>query len=518
MKTCVTEPRIAGASDPLTVFASRPMLVLLALTLVALAARAVQFGNPVIQIDDQFYLLVGDRMWHGALPYVDIWDRKPIGLFLIYWAIRALPGDGVIASQLVATAFAIATAFVIWRIARRIADPRGALAAAIVYLLFLGMFGGDGGQSPVFYNLFVALAALCVIRAIERASFDTAASGWVALATTLMGVAMQVKYTAMFEGAYFGLAMMWRMQRQGLGAPRILFNAAIWLLLALLPTALGWLAYWSIGQGGAFAYANFASIFLREREGAMIVLGRLLGTIGKLVPLLIAVALAGRPPPSLGQGYQADGPAEWRFIIGWAVAAVLGYLVFGSYFDHYTLPLLVPLSICAAPAFGRDGAVLAILWRSRRYAVPFAAFVMLFGIGITIGTIDRNRRVRGHGVAIDQMAAFIRPRLTNCLFVYDGEPALYRLTGSCLPTRWVFPDHLNSKREKDAVGVDTLAETQRIMAGRPSIVVSAERPETKMNWATWNFMEAVLKRDYVPLREWRIGNGFRVVYGRKPGT
>ena len=61
-----------------------------------IAARAQTFGNPVIGYDEQVYLLVGDRMIHGAIPFVDIFDRKPIGLFLIYGAIRLLGGEGTL--------------------------------------------------------------------------------------------------------------------------------------------------------------------------------------------------------------------------------------------------------------------------------------------------------------------------------------------------------------------------------------------------------------------------------------
>lgn len=46
--------------------------IVLALLAVALITRAGRIGDPAIQMDEQFYLLVADRMWHGALPYVDI--------------------------------------------------------------------------------------------------------------------------------------------------------------------------------------------------------------------------------------------------------------------------------------------------------------------------------------------------------------------------------------------------------------------------------------------------------------
>ena len=100
--------------------------------LLALLIRSPQFGNPVIQVDEQFYLLVGDRMWHGALPFVDVWDRKPWGLFALYAAIRLLGGEGIIQYQVVATLFAAATAWMIWRLARRVAPDRGAIFAGVI--------------------------------------------------------------------------------------------------------------------------------------------------------------------------------------------------------------------------------------------------------------------------------------------------------------------------------------------------------------------------------------------------
>ena len=139
----------------------------MALFAVAVLTRAGRIGDPTIHVDEQFYLLVADRMWHGALPYVDIWDRKPILLFLIYAALRPFSPDGIVAYQTGALLFATATAFFIVLIASRFANQIGALLAGIAYLLYLPVLGGAGGQSPVFYNLFMAIGAWEVIRAGE---------------------------------------------------------------------------------------------------------------------------------------------------------------------------------------------------------------------------------------------------------------------------------------------------------------------------------------------------------------
>ena len=145
-------------------------LVPVLLMLLAVAARAQTFGNPVLGYDEQFYLLVGDRMLHGAIPFVDIFDRKPIGLFLIYAGIRLLGGEGTLQYELVALLVAWSTAVLVWRFARRLTAAPGALAAAAAYLIWLDFMEGEGGQAPVFFNLPMIGAALLVERQIRARS------------------------------------------------------------------------------------------------------------------------------------------------------------------------------------------------------------------------------------------------------------------------------------------------------------------------------------------------------------
>ena len=140
------------------------------IALCALALRWNALGDPNYQIDETFYLLVGDAMHHGALPYVDIWDRKPPGLFAIYWLAAAAP-DPVLGYQLLALLSATLTAWLVRAIAAGLAGPRAGLLAALAYLAMLQPLLGGGGQSPVFYNLPIAAAAALAMRRIlvERA-------------------------------------------------------------------------------------------------------------------------------------------------------------------------------------------------------------------------------------------------------------------------------------------------------------------------------------------------------------
>ncbi|SUK11932.1 Uncharacterised protein [Sphingomonas paucimobilis] len=219
--------------------------VLLLLTLVALVARARTFGNPVIGFDEQFYLLVGDRMLHGALPYVDIFDRKPIGLFLLYAGARALGGDGFLAYKLVATGFVIATAYGVHRVARRFASPIGAVVAAILYILWLNLMEGEGGQSPVFYNVLMLVAAGAVLRAVQERG-GLCVQGAVAMAA--IGIALQIKYSVLPEGVAFGCILLWHGWRTRVPMARLAGVALGWIALALLPTLVAYGVYAAMGM------------------------------------------------------------------------------------------------------------------------------------------------------------------------------------------------------------------------------------------------------------------------------
>ncbi|NYT42207.1 glycosyltransferase family 39 protein [Sphingomonas sp. R-74633] len=498
--------RLAAATR---VWATNPALLAALLLIVAIAARSAQFGNPVVQVDDEFYLLTGDRMLHGALPYVDIWDRKPVGLFLIYAAIRLLGGAGVLQYQLVATLFAVATGFVIARIARNLAGPHGAAAAGVVYILYLGMFGGEGGQSPVFYNLFVALAVWAMTDIARRPGFGRRAFAMGLAAMLLVGVAMQVKYTALFEGMFFGLALLWFGWQRGVGRVALAAMAGAWIAAALLPTLAAWGYYAAIGHGDAFVQANFVSILDRTSDGVGITLKRLGWIALCLAPLGIAAWLGRGLARPVGEDVR-------RFLQGWAIAAIGGVLIFGTYFDHYALPLIAPLCVLAAAWFGDAEAGVVLASANVRLRIPAGVALMALVTGLSLLLINDNRRDRGWGPQVERMADFIRPQLRDCLYVFDGEPSLYQLTGSCLPTRWPFPSHLSLSRESQAIGTDPVAEIRRIMAAKPEFVVASTRPDPDLNPRALDYMTALLARDYVPALEVPVGSRSRIVYRRRP--
>lgn len=459
---------------------ARPWAIFALLLLVAALLRCCDFGDPVIHVDEQYYLLVGDRLLHGAVPYVDVWDRKPIGLFLLFAAIRLLPGDGILAYQLVATIFVAATAWTVDRAAMRLgASRRAALAAAIGYILWVSLLNGRGGQSPVYYNLPIAIAALLTLRLPDLAAArDTAAIWRNALAACLLaGLAIQCKYTPAFEGAFFGLAHLWFLHRAGARWPGSILAAVIWALVGLAPTlaAIGWYAALGPAALNAFWFANVTSITLRPPYPLDQVAMRLLGIVAQLSPLIVASAIAWRWRPRAGAA-----ASRVLLAFGWLLAATLGFLSIGTFFDHYGLPLVAPLLVAASPALSRS---------SRLLIASLGLAAMLFVIKL----VQRPDDAPGARA----VAALVKANSgDDCPWVAIGDTITYRLADACLPTAYAFPNLLIYNTEQGATGIDEAAEVRRILAARPPVIVTSSRRLSIWNPASLFAVKATLARDY----------------------
>jgi len=482
-------PRLNGT--PVWMRGWRLALLLLVVTLLA---RAQTFGNPVIEFDEQFYRLVGERMLHGALPFVDIWDRKPIGLFLLYAFAALVGGAHALSYQLLAALFVAGTAMLVHAMARRLCTGwLGPLVAALLSILWLNLLQGEGGQAAVFTSLPMCGAALLLLRQVTGAADSGRLARDGALAMLLVGLAAQIKYTALGEGVYFGVLLLWLGWRAGAGLGRLTGLALLWAGLAVLPTALAFAAYAALGAGETWLFANITSIFLRAPMPMADLLGEAAGLLATLALLLVAAGLGWR--------HRRGADPGALFVAGWALAAMLAILALRSFSPHYGIPLVPPLAILAAPA----------LERMRRCAIGLSALAAIAG-QILVGVFIHGK---GDGETIDHMVAAIGPA-PNCIFVFDGFPALYAESGSCLPGRFLFPSLLNGVMEERAIGIDPVAEVERIMANAPDAVVIDEPRWSLRNPRTTAVVDRELAAHYrLVLRE-ETGTGrYRMVYRRR---
>lgn len=431
--------------------ASHPAVHFAFLLLVAVVLRSDTFGDPNLHGDEVFYQTVGVAMHQGALPYVDVWDRKPFGLFALSWLIAAFSYD-MLAYQLAATLFAAGTAWAIAAMARCWAGLQGALLAGIAYLLWLAPLQGFGGQSPVFYNLFIAIAALLVFRALPALS-ESRTRATVPVAMLIAGAGITLKTTAFFEAAFLGLyctAVLWK---SGAGTSRTLRSAASWALVGAAPALLIAASYWAIGHWSEYWHAMFTSNVAKPPHWptSMVRLKFMALALAPVVPFAL-----------LGLVWQER--YSRRFVIVWLAAAVLGLAAVPNFYLHYGLPLLVPLWLAASSFLARG-------------VIGYGAIAALAILSFTISPPFQYEHTRQSRQAIATLEKTVRGHIGDGpLLLYDAPPQLYVRTGQPFSTPLVFPTHLSHLIEKDVSHLSTLGETERVLVLRPGAVVMAVPP------------------------------------------
>jgi hypothetical protein len=371
---------------------------------------------------------------------------------------------------------------------------RAGLIAGGGYILWLNFMECEGGQAPVFYNLPMAGAALLLLAAIRNPARRLALG---AAAMALVGLAIQIKYTVVIEGLFFGLALLWA-DRHAAGWRRLAHGLA-WVTAAVTPTVLALAWYWRLGELDSFVFANFRSIFGRlpdpwsaQALGALMILGI-------LSPLAAVAWFACRRDSD-----PAEPRSPLRLVQLWLAVAVAAVVMMGAFLNpQYAAPLLPPLLVAGAGAFaGRHGWRRA-LWLGVPAAIAGQAVLAL------------SAQAKGGRDAAYAMARAAQPPPGGCLYVYDGYPALYLLTHSCLPSRWVFPGHLDTADEASAaaIGIDPLVEEARILRAHPPVIVDDSPAYALGNPQTRALLAAVLARDYHLTFRLRTGRSrYRLVY------
>ena len=424
----------------------------------SLLTRFSTFGDPNYLDDELLYFTIGQRMHDGLLPYVDLWDRKGPGLFALYYLIAGF-SRSVIAYQLAATLFAALTAYLAQLVAKRFSGRLGAMLAGTLYLAMLPLFAGGGGQAAVFYNMFIALAALLVLRAKE--SGQTAP---LLLAMGSAGLAISFKQTAIFEGIFLGLFALWNIRNA-----RPLGKAALMALAGAAPLLAFAVFYAAIGH---FSELWHALVLANLRKGYNPAADQLL-RLGVLTIELLPALL----PAILTMVFARSAPRA--FLIGWLSAALIGFFAVPNFIDHYMLPLVLPVCIAAAPA---------LEWRKAGpiYAWLVLCLVLLAGPAFHLAERRASREAM-RTLVRDITARDAHPRL----LVFQGPAYLYALTGSYPPTPLIFPLHLFYQPENNTSHLDTAGEVRKVLAWQPSVVVmQPDLPRDLLNPDTVGPVEA----------------------------
>ena len=443
---------------------------------VALVYRAPAMLYLDLNWDEPLYRLIGNSLASGHAPYTEFWDRKPVGIFLIMAAIKLTLGGSVLALRNVTSMFVGLSAFLLALNAREIFPslPRVGTMAGFFYIFYSVKNGGAGANTELFYVPADLAGFLLVFRAAKNIGTDVLVPAFVA--GFLMGVALQIKQTAIFDIlAYAMIYLLTRVENFGrAGLPhqgRLVIATAVGLLM---PTILIVLWYILIGKLDTYIDANFqANIGLIGSEAPAFNTENLIVGLRGFDTLFLGAAVM----LMVGAILAKSGESRRGFlaICCWLAAMTLSLLFSRRFADHFFLQVIPSISL--ATAFG---AVLILQATVPARLMPMGVAICVALIGVRAGASQFNaaaevlwrRHVEGVAHWGDRTATIsaamaTRLRRPDDVYVFSRLLGIYDACGATPPTRFPFSLHLFS----EYAPVDGEKEFKRILDNAPRFIV-----------------------------------------------
>lgn len=478
--------------------------------------------------DGQLFAYIGLKWLDGAVPYRDIWDNKPPGIFAVDSLVFSFFPKSFGALALVEGVFILGFVVTIFLLMREFAFPGRVRAFAVLAATIFAnlIYYNEHGNMTEIYLLWpMALSMFFFARTlfVFRLRF-------VFLASVLAGVATLFKPTglapllaqAMFLGVFW--LILRRISAGQLAASAAAITAGV--LAAWLPALVYFGSYGVLRELFDASFLYNVQYGATSQGGVLKMLSTPLNVAFSLNPVgslavgalvgfglwVYAVYTAGvlHQPPERRRPYEL-----WLLIIFWGLFDLLGAMAGGRYYAHYFLALAGSLSIAGALSFWfltglAEGAIVRPL--------NAALAVIMLGPLLLTQTLDARHLARwilipaerpGYG-AWQQVAEHLdRVRAPeDTLFTWDYFPGIYLQTGMTSASRQMDSRHIYTSQPAYVTnGAEIIRE---IRTHAPTFVVDGVQEDRGSMPAfvgddpVLMEFQAFIKKEYVEI--YRAGN------------
>jgi hypothetical protein len=174
------------------------------------------------------------------------------------------------------------------------------------------------------------------------------------------------------------------------------------------------------------------------------------------------------------------------FLVIWLLCGIAGTSAAKGFYSHYFIQLLPVLCVTVCWVVLHFGPGMAT-WSRGRIAVSTALFLLMPGLAAGATYLQALRpimTITGHRIALHpDTASLIAQEIANSpsgggttLYDFDYDIIVYSLSGTRLPTRYVFPMFLSNCFFARVSGVDARKEEARILATDPEFIVRSVPP------------------------------------------
>jgi 4-amino-4-deoxy-L-arabinose transferase-like glycosyltransferase len=421
--------------------------------------------------DDGTYAVMARSIVSGHAPYIEVWDNKPIGTYVVFAIAESLFGFHLVAFKALYTIAILLTSATMFLFGRDILrSSRAGLLAAILYPAFTG--NNDNTEIFILLSLVLGFYQFCL--SLSAARERQPYFGRFLVSAFALGLALQFKYSAILEVGAVSIAgwiFMWRYL--GIRPEKIAGLALLQGFAILTPTLIAAGAYAASGHLSVFLDANFLAPFHYVSQAAHITsLSSILHSAYCFVPLL-GMAAAGTLIVGWRVWPRADDLQRLGLfvLVAWALGAAVSINLSSRYYQHYFLLIVPPLALLA----GFSIAQIHVLGArpARRYWAAFGLSASILVLPI-VHYVQESRWIAANATApaeYRRLTQAIRSGIVagDTIYVVNDNPMIYVLSGAGVPTRFAWPWHI--LRDDFGSAVDWKTEIASIFARAPRYIV-----------------------------------------------
>lgn len=176
--------------------------VFLILFLTSFFLRLPFFFRDYIDRDESTFILMGQSMVDGYLPYMELWDVKPPLIFLFFAGIIAVFGKSFIAIRLVAVLVVAITSFFSFKITEKLSSKKVSLWVGIFAVFLQSALGSLQGLMSEQVCMLFLMFGLFILMYYSKAYHYLAAG-------LFLGIAVMIKLNMAFTLLFVGLYLLY---------------------------------------------------------------------------------------------------------------------------------------------------------------------------------------------------------------------------------------------------------------------------------------------------------------------
>ena len=405
--------------------------------------------------DAHLFAYIGNQWLQGELPYIDLWDNKPPGIFALVAFVFSLFPESFTALAVTDGLFSIATIAAVYAFCRRCSLPTDAamLSTAMAAGASSLIYYTERGVLPEVYLVMPAtLAMMCFVIA-----YPTFRLKWMYAAGICAGVATLFKPTGLApllaQSAYLGLLLL----SGNLNFRQLLLIMTV-LVLGVVTIWMPFVFYFLVEEGlKQLMYASFAynvEYGLASQPSLLIVPFETIERLKPMASLVVAtfilvvlwVGWVGRVLNNKVTFAKTGPELLVPLVLLWVFADLAGALAGGRSYGHYFLPATISMSVAAGFLFWW------LVYKSKNQipALPLRTTLMLLLIApivfeqpydlrnfaSTLGTTSHPSIVAGK-----YLKSVSSPKET--LFTWNYIPSVYYYSGLSSPVKQIDAHHMD---------------------------------------------------------------------------